>query len=257
MPPFAQGLFDHHSTGVTSLGGFEVPRGSLSRHDTSFCRFVSQDAQKWRGSTIQERVVESSLGCRTVREVLPRGGILLRCRTARQVRGREFFRKNGGGPLHHLRRLFVVEVQSLPRNLVMPLRHPLVGQTPTPRERLLGISGLLRGFQRGFALPQEARVGNRDRLGVRAGDGGERLDAPVKRYRLDTPRALRLTDEDNRGLPTPVAVREVARVRLSSGACIPTHPYRADTRQPQTPMWQAIAWAESAIHRRAWESSTL
>ncbi len=172
MPAFPQRFFDHRATGMTPLGRLQGTRRGLDIHDTSFCRFVSQDAEKLRRGTVENRFVETGFGCRTVREVLSRGLVLFGLRTARHVGRLELFREDRRRPVHHDGGLLVVEVQSLSRNRAMQLCHPLIGQTPPTGELLLRISGLVRGFQLRLALPQKAWVGTTGGGGVVQTDGG-------------------------------------------------------------------------------------
>ena len=100
MPAFAQGLFDDRITGMTALGWFQGARGSLSVYDTSFYRFVSQDAKELRRGTIENRFVETGFGCRAIGRVLPSGLVELGLRTVYQVGRLKLFGKNRCRSVH-------------------------------------------------------------------------------------------------------------------------------------------------------------
>jgi len=245
MPAFPQRFFDHRTAGMTPLGRLQGARRGLDIHDTSFCRFVSQDAKELCRGTVENRFVETGFGGRAIGDILPRRRVPFGLRTARHVGRLELFGQDRRRTVNHRRGLLMVKVQALPRHRAMQLRHALVGQTPPPRARLLAVSGLVRGCQLGCALPQKTRVGNRDRLALDTRDGGKRLDAPVKGDGLDTARTCRLTGQDNRGIPPPVAVRDVARFRLAHRPGIAAYPHMPDARQSQPAMLHPLARQEA------------
>ena len=188
VPAFSQWLFDHRSARMTALRGFQGARRSLSIDDTSFCRFVSQDAEELRWSTIQNGFVESSLSCRPIWKMLSGRLILLGLGTTCHVGRLKLLREECRRPVNHRCRLLVVEIEALPSDLAVYLHHTLVRQTPPRRELCLGVSGAVCGCELLFALPQKARVGNRYRLTLRTGNGGKRLDTQSNAM-VSTPRA--------------------------------------------------------------------
>jgi len=240
MPAVVQPFFHDRPTGMTPLRRFELTRGSLSIQDTSFCRFVPQDAEKLRWCAIQNRLVQSRLRRCPVGLILPCGSILLRLGAFRHVLHMQRFRKDGPRCGNELRRLFMMKVQTLPGDLGMHTCDPSVGQPPGTRELVLGITGTIRVFETLFIPAEEARVLYALRAAIVSDNRGKRRDAPIKRQARLAPRPLRMTSEDNRRIPLPVAIRDVARFRLSHGAGIPSDTDMPNTRQPQTAMVHAL-----------------
>jgi len=151
MPTLIQPLGVYRPASMTALRRFKLMRGGLSIHDASFCRFVSQDAEKLRRCAIQNCLVQPRLRCCPIGLILPCGGIRLRRGTFRHVRNVQHFRKDGTRCSNELCRLFVMKVQALPRNGAMQLGHSFVGQPPATRELLFGITGTIRIFERRLA----------------------------------------------------------------------------------------------------------
>ena len=255
MPALAQGLRGHAPTGMAALRGFQGARGSLDIHDTSFCRFVSQDAKELRRGTVKNRFVESSLrGC-AVGHRLPGRLILFGFRTTGHVGRLKFFRKDRRCSIHQLRGSLVMEVQTLTGNLAVELRHPLVGQAPAMRELLLGISGAVRGLESCFALPKKTRV-----VHVSARCPGSRWwqTFPHPNQRLSCPRHAH-GQADRPAQSRHTSDHAYTRYRTSSARQTSAHPHGyGHARYPPTATAHAACPREAAraSHPHVWDSSS-
>jgi putative transposase len=240
MPALIEPLCVNHPTGMTPLRWLELPCGSLSIQAVSFCRFVPQDAEKLCRRTIQNRFVQSRLGHCPVRLILPSGGILLWLRTFGHVGDMQRFRKDGTRYGNKFCRFFMMKVQALPSDLAMQLRHAFIGQPPAPRELLFGIPCPIRVFELLCPMREKTRVLNALQATILCGNRRKGLDAPIKSDRFRSTRPLRLTSEDNRRIPRPMAIQNVTCLWLAHRAGITTDADMANTRQPQPSMLHAL-----------------
>lgn len=134
-----------------------------------------------------------------------------------------------------------MKVQPLPSNLGVDLGKAGVGHPPPMRPLALAVPGTRRRAQGRRTVPKPARVGNRARRLPRGGDRSKGLDAPIKRQGGLPTGACGRTGQDNRGVPHAMAIHEVTGFRLPHGPCIAMDPDRANARQPQAAMAQALS----------------
>ena len=180
VPTLRESFLCNAPAGMTALRGFEGGSGGLSIHDTSFCRFVSDHAEKRRRGSVQDRFVQSRLGGCAIGQVCSRRDPRFGFGTPGHIRHAELFGEDRRSLSDQEIGQFMVKVFALMGNFPVVFGHATIPVAPGPRPFGFLVACPIRRFQVRLRLLQEARIryGGEGAISVR--QGGIRLHPQSK-----------------------------------------------------------------------------